>query len=99
MAGTSSQDYQAPDSGAAIEFTTADQINQAVEARFAAEKASRMVHVSSQPIDTISIDSREHGRATVIETTPDPQTNHVHSRNRGAAVNATEARLGFGPVD
>lgn len=38
-------------------YTTEEQINQAVERRFAAEKASRTVQVVAEPIDTISIDS------------------------------------------
>ena len=38
-------------------YTTEEQINQAVERKFAAEKASRTVHIVSEPIDTISIDS------------------------------------------
>ena len=46
--------------------TTAAQINEAVERRFREEKASRAVQITAEPIDTISIDSTEHGRATLV---------------------------------
>lgn len=48
-------------STAAAEITK-EELDKAVEARYVAEKASRTVQVTAEPIDTISIDSREHGK-------------------------------------
>lgn len=57
-------------------YTTEEQLNQAVEQKFAAEKASRTVQVVSEPIDTISIDSdsydRVRGSPKVVQTSISP---------------------------
>ena len=69
-------------------FTTKEQIDQAVEAKFAAEKASRMVKITAQPVDTISLDSNGHerGRTKVVETSTEVMDDEFTVAGRSAGM-------------
>lgn len=84
---TSDEEFASMPSAPAA-FTTKEQIDQAVEAKFAAEKASRMVKITAQPIDTISLDSNGHerGRTKVVETSTEVMDDEFTVGGRSAGM-------------
>lgn len=50
--------------------TTQEQLDRAAEARYVVEKANRTVQITAEPLDTISIDSKEHARGKGVASGP-----------------------------
>lgn len=71
-------------------YTTEAQINQAVEQKFAAEKASRTVQVIAEPIDTISIDSDSYDR---VRGSPKVVQTNGHNSSRDVEEAAVDRRV------